>query len=213
MHIGAHEEVEKFSRNRWQFLRVFLLVFFVTLSILTVIGLVPERGATDGAEKAENGVVVMGAAAVDDAYAEPVRILAPRVGIDTVVSSPQSRDIGVLDAALASGAVHYPGSGFLTEDSNIFLFGHSSFLPVVRNKAYQAFNGLKDMVPGDEIFVDSARVRYVYRVASVRKASADEAFVAFERGERRLTLSTCDSFGAKADRFVVEAYFVDTRPL
>jgi len=50
------------------------------------------------------------------------------------VLNPQSRDIKVLDEALNSGAVHYPGTGSLTEDANVFIFGHSSFLPNVINK-------------------------------------------------------------------------------
>lgn len=202
-----------FSRNRWQFLRAFLLVFFVTLSVFTVIGLVPEKGGESSAPKAENGVAIRAVSVEDVSGALPVRVVAPSVGIDTNVSSPQSRDVMVLDAALAGGAVHYPGSGSLTEDANVFIFGHSSYLPVVRNKAYQAFNGIGDLVPGDDIFVDSEHVRYSYRVSSVRKATAEEALVAFVRGERKLTLSTCDSFGSKAGRFVVEAVFSGTRPL
>ncbi len=213
MDRDTRASVDAFARNRWQFLRVFLLVFFVTLSIFTVVGFVPEKGSVGApTTTAENAVVVRTVPVVDEPGALPLRVVVPRAGIDTNVSSPQSRDVSVLDAALAEGAVHYPGSGTLDEDVNMFLFGHSSYLPTVRNRAYQAFNGIGDLVPGDEVFVDSARVRYVYRVTSVRKATADEALVAFTRGERKLTLSTCDSFGSKAGRFVVEADFVDTRP-
>lgn len=201
--------------RRWQFFRAFLFVFFVTLSVLTLAGFVPESGNTgEGVRisEGEGGIVPVGPAP-DDPYALPAHVSIPRAGVDIAVSSPQSRDVAVLDAALAKGAVHYPGSGYLSEDANVFLFGHSSYLPVVRNPAYQAFNGIGDLVPGDDIFVDSERVRYAYRVTSVRKATADEALVAFERGERKLTLSTCDSFTSKAGRFVVEAVFSGAYPL
>ena len=214
MDKDARTSIDAFARNRWQFLRVFLLVFFVTLSIFTVVGFVPEKGSSGPAVPTpESGVAIRTVPVADTPGALPLRVTAPRVGIDTQISSPQSRDVTVLDAALTKGAVHYPGSGALNEDSNVFLFGHSSSLPVVRNRAYQAFNGIAGLVPGDEIFVDSARVRYVYGVVSMRKTDAEEALVAFVRGERKLTLSTCDSFGSKASRFVVEADFVETRPL
>jgi sortase (surface protein transpeptidase) len=50
---------------------------------------------------------------------------------------------------------------------------------------------------------------YRYAVTTVRRAKADEVFVDLSETETMLTISTCNTFGAKEDRFVVEARFVD----
>jgi len=197
-------------KHKWQFLLLILGVFFVTFSFLSLVGFVPEQdidnsltkdltkdSAINIAEASEHIVVV-------SEPRNPLHITIPSVGVDVRVENPESRDIEVLDRALNSGAVHYPGTGSLTEDANIFLFGHSSFLPNLINKNYQAFNGLRKLKGGEEIFVDSYDTRYVYQVV----AAADEIRVNLERGERTLTLSTCNSFGAEAERYIVKANFV-----
>jgi sortase (surface protein transpeptidase) len=47
----------------------------------------------------------------------------------------------------------------------------------------------------------------VYTVTRVQKASEDDVLVDFNKGDRMLTISTCDTFGKKQDRWVVEAEF------
>ena len=70
------------------------------------------------------------------------------------------------------------------------------------------FNRLRELEQGDVIRVQSATHEYVYRVASVRLTTAQEAFIPFGIGEKRLTLTTCNSFGAKSERWVVDAEYV-----
>lgn len=187
---------------RWRFLFLFLLVFFTTLLLLSMLGIVPEYRV----QETRSPRVLE--AAVHTTAEEPQYITIPSVGIDINIENPQDRDIAVLDRALERGVVHYPGTGTLAEDANVFLFGHSSYLPNVLNKNYQAFNNLQKVERGDEVFVDSDNMRYVYRVASVVLAEADEVTIDLSRGERMLTLSTCNSFGEKSERYVVEALYV-----
>lgn len=190
--------------ERWKFLYLFLLVFFLSFLLLFSIGFVPEY--TKGSRQV---LAVSAYTETSDTPRQvsnvPIRVAIPNVGIDTLIENPESRDIEVLDQALGRGAVHYPGTGTLQEDANIFLFGHSSFLPKVINKNYQAFNNLGKVAHGDEIFVDSEDTRYVYRVTKVTLAEADEIKVDLRRGVRKLTLSTCNSFGAESERYIVEA--------
>lgn len=143
-------------------------------------------------------------------YVEPLHITIKSVGIDFQIMNPQSRDVSVLDRALMEGVVHYPGSGTLEEDTNMFLFGHSSHLPKVNNKSFQAFNNLEKVLVGDMIRVQSNDKEYLYEVKSISLTEADEALVSLSNpsGKKRLTLSTCNSFGAKTERYVVEAEFV-----
>jgi LPXTG-site transpeptidase (sortase) family protein len=140
--------------------------------------------------------------------APPTRIVIESIGLDTIITSPLSTDVGVLDRALQSGAVRYPGSGLLGESANMLIFGHSSYLPVVKNKAYQAFNELGKVTRGERITVYSDNHMYTYEVSSVRMAKAEDVSVDFTSSVPTLTLATCNTFGAKEDRWVVTATLV-----
>ena len=144
--------------------------------------------------------------------AEPTRVIIESVGIDATILNPQSRDITVLDAALKGGVVHYPGSGLLGDDTNMFLFGHSTNWEVVQNPAYQLFNDIELVREGDVIRVLSDEREYVYTVVSINMVNADEAWVELAE-EKKLLISTCNTFGKKTDRFVVEADFVTSYPI
>jgi LPXTG-site transpeptidase (sortase) family protein len=138
-------------------------------------------------------------------YTKPSRIVVPSVGIDSVVLQPESPTISVLDKALEQGAVYYPGSGVI-EQGNIFIFGHSSRLPVVVNQAYKTFNDIEKTKIGDEIILyDRNGKKYTYEVERVYQANAENAFIDLSRSGKRLTISTCNSFGTKSDRWVVDA--------
>lgn len=141
---------------------------------------------------------------------KPTRISIPSVGIDTTVLEPSSVMIDVLDSFLQNGAVYYPGSGTI-EQGNIFVFGHSTNWPVVQNQAYKTFNNLEDTKIGDEVNVYAGGKVYVYEVLSVELVDADNAFIDLSRSGRRLTISTCNTFGQKSDRWVVDAVFKEVR--
>ena len=144
----------------------------------------------------------------------PVSITFESLGNRTVpVRNPASRTIAALDNALLSGAVRHPDSADLKNTGNIFILGHSSYLPNVLNKNFQAFNGLQNMTWGDVIRVRSADTEYVYQVDRVYKAKASEVSVPVNTGKAKLTLATCNSFASKDDRFIVEASLVSTRAL
>ena len=144
---------------------------------------------------------------------EPTRIVIDAINVDSAVVNPSVTDVAILDQALTKGAVHYPVSADLNENGNVLLFGHSSSLPVVHNKNYKIFNRVNELQQGDTIKVQSATHEHVYRVTSVRMDRADNIFVAFNTTKRRLTISTCNSFGDKDERWVVEADFVGSYSL
>ncbi len=139
------------------------------------------------------------------AQSVPQAIKIPKVGIETVVEIPGSQEISVLNSSLEKGAVYYPESGTIAQ-GNMFIFGHSSNWKIVQNKAYKTFNGIEELVPGDEIFLESGGKDYIYEVAQVSLVNDDEALVEIGGTGRKLTLSTCNSFGEKQERWVVEAY-------
>lgn len=146
----------------------------------------------------------------DDIY--PTQIVFDSLdGRTVLVQNPNSRDIAVLDAALLKGVVRHPDSGDFERIGTIVLFGHSSYLPNVMNKNFQAFNGIQKLTWGDIIRLESESREYVYRVDRVYEASASDASaeVKVEAGKRKLTLVTCDSFGSMSDRFIVEASLIE----
>ncbi len=90
----------------------------------------------------------------------------------------------------------------------MFLFGHSTNWQVVQNQAYKTFNGLEKLVRGDTITIwGEDGEQYTYTVERVSLLDDDDAFVDFATEGRRLTLATCNTFGEKQERWVVEAVF------
>jgi LPXTG-site transpeptidase (sortase) family protein len=119
----------------------------------------------------------------------------------------------VLDQALLTGVVRFPGSGGLDDESNMLLFGHSTSFRTVHNSAFKSFNRLGELQIGDSITIQSGDLEYRYKVVTVKLVDKNRELVEFATGEKRITLSTCDTFGERSDRFVVEAQFLQTVPL
>lgn len=138
----------------------------------------------------------------------PQYVSIPKIGVSVVVKNPTSTNIATLDAALMEGAVRYPTSGLLGESKNVFLFGHSAYSRVIKNRAYHTFDSVEKLVEGDEVYVDSIDARYVYKVVRVSFLKDSEAYIDLESDVRMLTLATCNAFGAKDDRVVAQARFI-----
>lgn len=141
----------------------------------------------------------------------PSRVTIPAVGIDTNINNPASRQVGILNSYLDRGAVRYPQSGY-PGNGNLFLFGHSTSHETVWNQAYKTFNNLEDVTVGDEITVHTSSGVFYYQVNSKEIKRNSEAYVPLETERDMLTISTCDSFGAKEDRVVVRADFIKYVP-
>lgn len=129
------------------------------------------------------------------------------------VLNPASRTIADLDDALLDGVVRHPDSATLAQEGNVFILGHSSYLPNVFNKNFQAFNGIQDLQWGDIIEVSSADTVYEYRVEKVYRARAQDVTVPIADTGNMLTLATCNSFGSVDDRYIVEAKQIGKRAI
>ncbi len=138
----------------------------------------------------------------------PVSITFDSLDKTIAVLNPESRSVAALDTALLSGVVRHPDSADFERTGTIFLLGHSSYLPNVINKNFQAFNGIQKLGWGDVIRLRSGDTEYVYHVDRTYEVKASDAEVEIEAGVAKLTLATCNSFGSKDDRFVVEATLV-----
>jgi LPXTG-site transpeptidase (sortase) family protein len=139
----------------------------------------------------------------------PIGIDIPSVGVKANVQNPSSTDIEDLDEALFKGAVRYPTSAKLGEEGNVLVFGHSSYLPIVHNQSFKAFNEISKLEEGAPIFIYSDGRRYTYAVESVEPANIENDAIPLAVDGAKLTLVTCNSFGDKTDRFIVTARLVN----
>jgi len=140
----------------------------------------------------------------------PIILKIPSLGRKVNILNPSSRTIKDLDNALLSGVVRHPDSAVLGQEGNLFILGHSSYLPKVFNKNFQALNGIQNLKWGDIITLESDDTIYTYQVKKVYQAKAENINVPIAGVGKHLTLATCNSFGSKDDRYIVEADLVGT---
>ncbi|MCA9357932.1 sortase [Candidatus Kaiserbacteria bacterium] len=219
--------------RKFAFLGAFFLVFTITYVLLMAIDFLPEAPAAtadthieildapaevSSVEVPEVAVVTELAkeqelAIIDSVEAFPISITIPKLDKAVTVLNPQSRTIADLDAALLDGVVRHPDSATLNQEGNVFILGHSSYLPQVFNKNFQAFNGIQNLEWGDTIEVKTEDSVYSYRVEKVYRAKAQDVSVPIAGAGYRLTLATCNSFGSTDDRYIVEAKRVEVEHL
>ena len=200
------QAVQRIRTKKWSFFGFFVTVFLGSVFILGQLGLLPEMTSATVTE-----AVVPTDTSASTVIELPTKIEISKIGLSSIVVNPTTVDIVALDKELLKGAVRYPTSAKLGETGNVVLFGHSSYLPVVGNQAYKAFNEIQKLVPGDVVTVYSADTAYTYEVKNVAKEKADNnTAIPLSLDGKVLTLVTCNSFGAKEDRFVVTADFVES---
>jgi LPXTG-site transpeptidase (sortase) family protein len=141
----------------------------------------------------------------------PISIEIEALNRTITVLNPTSRNYNDLDAALLEGAVRHPDSATLEQSGTVFILAHSSYLPAVRNKNFQAFNGIQNLEWGDTINLTSKDGIYVYRVDKVYRANAQDVVVPIAGPTKRLFLATCNSFGSIDDRYIVEADLIEVK--
>jgi LPXTG-site transpeptidase (sortase) family protein len=189
-----------------------VLVFVATYGVLATFDLLPNSATTEVKAEEATGPVQMAGSNVAAEF--PSKIIIPRIHLEVGVSNPTTAAPEVLDSELLKGAVRYPTSGLLgSQGSNVVIFAHSSYLPIVHNQAYKAFDGIQTLSQGDKIYVSGKDRTYVYAVDSVNQADASKAGIPLSVQGNKLTLITCDSFSSKSGRFVVQATFVESYPV
>lgn len=203
--VGRNVAAYKFG-----FAFVFLTVLFISTTILAVLDLLPE---VKEAVSARVPALVAAPVARVTAPELPTTIAIPSIDVEATIANPTSTSVPVLDEALHGGVVRYPTSAKLGEEGNVIIFGHSSYLPVVRNQSFKAFNNIQKLKKGDQILVTSGTRTYVYAVDTVREADAGEDEIPLTATGNTLTLATCDSFGEKSDRFIVTATLISVETL
>lgn len=214
----------------WETALVFLILFFLFSVFFFLIDFVPEpitaaptathatqtaptvtvSQVTSRAHVSNVNLIAGPAPAVTDTHTGelPTRVVIAKVGIDTPISNPSSASLTTLDNALLSGAVHYPGTAYLGEVGSVLLFGHQSYLPVIHNQAFKAFNNVQKLSAGDIVSVYAGSTEYRYAVRSVTLVTVEFGNIPLETTGATLTLVTCNSLGEKEERYIVKADFI-----
>jgi LPXTG-site transpeptidase (sortase) family protein len=207
------------------FLIAFFIIFTISYGILFALDWLPEPVTTaPTTEDMVNKDAATTTSSKDDttesetpaesaAAEQPISLSLPTLDRTVAVLNPDSRDIAVLDAALLKGVVRHPDSALLGESGNVVILGHSSYLPNVTNKNFQALNGIQKMKWGDTITLSGDGTLYTYRVEKVYEAKASGVTIPTDVTGKRLTLVTCNSFGSTEDRFIVEATLISGKAL
>jgi len=197
--------------QKWSFVGVFAWVLLVSVGVAGKLDVLPEPAKTEAIATNTQAVVTM--PVVTTSPELPTKLEIPSIGLSQTVSNPNSTDVEVLDHELLTGTVRYPTSAKLGAQGNVIIFGHSSYLPIVRNQAFKALNGIQKLKEGDLIKVTGEGHVYTYAVESVDTESTTSDAIPLSVEGSKLTLATCDSFGAKTSRFVVTAKLVETSAL
>ncbi len=216
---------ERVWERKYAFFGVFFLVFIFSYLVLVAIDFVPEPVTIE--EETENLQMEPASIEIEQSAQSdfnlpmsdmsnpvlPTSMYIEKLDRTIPILNPESRDIAALDNALLSGVVRHPDSAHMAQAGNVFILGHSSYLPTVLNDNFQAFNGVQNLAWGDRIEVTSEGYVLTYEVEKVYKAKASEVTIPVADTGARLTLATCNSFGDKEDRFIVEAKRIDVRAL
>ena len=227
--------------RKWSFLAAFVLVLLLTVQVCVATGFIPDASnnsntvvataatselnlndsplaavvpLTDtNSESADAGVAAPVNGTLNMNGELPTKIVIPSIGVNTLVTNPDTLDVNSLDNYLSYSAARYPTSATLDQQGNVIIFGHSSYLPVVLNQHYKTFDGIQNLKAGDLIDVYSNTNEYVYAVTSEQKESELTDSIPLTTTGHTLTLSTCDSFTTKTDRFIVTATLVSSSAL
>lgn len=199
--------ISRIGQHKFGFVVVAVLVFVVSVGLLAKLDLLPDAPAPKAVAQVPAVVLATSTPAVPEM---PLHIEIPDIQLSVTIANPTTTNVAALDEELLHGAVRYPTSAKLGEAGNVIVFGHSSYLPVVNNKAFKAFNDIQKLKVGQKIVVKGETRTYVYTVETVTQANAGKDGIPLTVSGSVLTLATCDSFGTSSDRFIVTARLVES---
>ena len=132
------------------------------------------------------------------ALGEPIGVIRiPKIGVDKVFVSGVSRD------DLRKGPGHYPLTPLPGQEGNAGIAGH-------RTTYGAPFNRIDELQPGDEILIDAPYGQFRYEVRETTIVSPTQGEVLLDKGDDRLTLTSCNPKYSARQRIVVSAVLTGT---
>jgi LPXTG-site transpeptidase (sortase) family protein len=216
--------------NKLRFLAAFFCIFTFSYGILYAVDFYPEPKTTPSTpieaptsesvsvvEEPEIAPVTEEVASSSEVVASvdtlPNSLFIPSLKRTVDVLNPAANSVAALDAALLKGVIRHPDSATFGEEGNMLILGHSSYLPTVHNKNFQALNGIQNLKWGDTIVLSSNDTEYTYKVEKSYKAKATGFTVPVAGKGKKLMLVTCNNFATADDRYIVEATLQSTKKL
>ena len=124
------------------------------------------------------------------------RIENPAIGLDKIVVE------GVGRGDLRKGPGHYPDTPLPGQPGNAAIAGH-------RTTYGAPFNRIDELGDGDEIIVTTPQGRFVYEFAAQEIVDPSEVSVLEDKGDDRLTLTSCHPKYSARQRIIVTATLAD----
>lgn len=218
--------IDEVMASKLHFLAAFFFIFTLSYGVLYALDFYPEpitsmsKDVKEPAPAVVNPVVIAPVVATNTestlavgADTLPVELTIPSLDRNVTVLNPASNSVSAMDAALLKGAIRHPDSATFGEEGNMLILGHSSYLPTVHNRNFQALNGIQNLKWGETIKLSSKDTVYTYKVEKTYKAKASGYTVPVKGKGKTLTLITCNSFASTDDRYVVEATLISTKKL
>lgn len=118
------------------------------------------------------------------------RIEIPRIGLRAVMVE----GVGVDD--LKNGPGHYPDTPMPGQKGNAAIAGH-------RTTYGAPFASVDELAPGDQIIVTTVQGRFTYAVTDTQIVSPDRIDVLDDKGDNRITLTSCHPKYSASQRIIV----------
>lgn len=129
------------------------------------------------------------------------QIRIPKIGVDKTVVE------GVSLSNLKQGPGHYPETPLPGQEGNAAIAGH-------RTTYGAPFNRIDELVPGDEILVETVQGEFRYEVTEQLIVAPSAVEVLEDKGDNRLTLTACHPKYSARQRIIVVAQLApDQEPL
>jgi LPXTG-site transpeptidase (sortase) family protein len=139
----------------------------------------------------------------------PQRLVIPSLGVDAPVVLAESSDESALQGFLEKGVVLWPGSPSLGEGGTMIILGHSSAYPWYKGAYGSVFSLLNKLEENDEIFVLSAKKKYVYKVTGKEINLPENLNIEKQEKEPVLYLLSCWPIKTNWKRIAIKAISID----
>lgn len=141
------------------------------------------------------------------------QLLIPKIEVNVPIIWKNEADERSMIKALEQGVAHYGFTALPSDgEGNVFLTGHSSYLPWAPGKYKSVFANLDRLDPGDQLAVSFRGVVYLYEVTEKKVVKPSELSVLDQSPEPTLTMMTCVPIGTNLNRLVVVADLISAKP-
>ncbi len=133
-------------------------------------------------------------------------LLIPSLNINApIIADVNGSSKTVYFKALENGVAHFAGTAKPGENSNIFIFGHSSYYTWTAGNYKEIFKNLPDINIDDEVDIWYQKKEYKYKVTKTKVVEPTDVDVLKPTSSEQLTLMTCVPVGTNKQRLIVIA--------